>query len=175
MPKKRRRHQRGWWLEVTLLTLLLPVGIAHMAQSTVDPSFADQNRVTISIATSVELGNAKIAKVNRAQEDGKDYYKFQQLRATLTHAGGPVQGVLLKFVVAGRIVCEERTDGDGQVMCDNNAMHPVELFGPTVPTAYTVSFAGEGALEPSSRVGALRPIGDGMAGADPTESTDIAA
>jgi hypothetical protein len=143
--------------------LLLPIGVAHLAQNSVDTSYVGEAEAQVSIAVTLAV-DARDAHVNLAQDQGKDYYHFTNLKATLTDAGGAVNGEPIVFTADGVILCSAPSDKNattqGQGLATCNAKVAVADFA-GVPTTYTATFAGDGALQPSQAVGALTATGDG--------------
>jgi hypothetical protein len=147
-----RRLRRGRQFALGgLLVLLIPVGVAHLAQNTVPVTYAGQTEVSIPSSVSTEIAAASNAKVNVAQD--QDYYQFTNLSATLSFDGGPIEGATMLFTVPGTgstavPVCSDVTDKHGDATCSSDVRALVAKIGSTPPTQFTVSFAGLGVYGP---------------------------
>src|SRR5690242_6743301 len=97
-----------------LAFVLLPVGLAHLAENTVPVTNAGVTEQPVSIPSPLTLQDAK---VNVAQAG---YYQFTNLDATLFVDGSPVQGATVVFLVAGFPVCTGATNNKGLVNCASN-------------------------------------------------------
>lgn len=142
-----------------LVALLVPVGLARMAENTVDPSYAGtvEMSVKLGVDTSLALDDAK---VNVAQGS----YRFQNMKATLTQTsdGAPVEGATIVFKVASVAVCTDTTNQKGQVNCQANTRFDPSTFPATTdPTTlpYTAEFAGGSGYLPAAATAGLTKVG----------------
>ena len=159
MRSKSMSRARG--LAVGSLTVLLvPVGMAHLAQNSVPVTHAGAVEQAISVETQLTLEDAK---VNVAQEGGKEYYHFIDLKAVLAYDGQPINDEPIVFTADGVTICTRTTDTQavthGQGLATCNAKEPVESFS-DVPSTFQATFAGDPPLEGSSAEGALTVEGD---------------
>src|SRR5690348_1611025 len=113
MRTKLSRRSRRFAL-AGLVVMLLPVGVAHLAENSVPVTYAGVAEQSITIPRVLVLQDAK---VNVAQPD---YYQFTNLKATLTSNGAPVEGTAVVFKVADVPVCTGITDKNGVVNCPSN-------------------------------------------------------
>src|SRR5690242_14692487 len=106
MRSRSMSRMRG--LAVGCLTVMLaPVGVAHLAQNSVPVTHAGAVEQAISVQTQLFTEDAK---VNVAQEGGKEYYHFIDLKAVLTYDGQSVNGEPIIFTAGGVTICTGSTD-----------------------------------------------------------------
>lgn len=114
-----------------LVVMLLPVGLAHLAENAVPVTHAGVTETSVTIARSLTLQDAK---VNVAQQD---YYQFTNLKATLTFNGDPVEGATVVFKVADVPVCTGVTDKSGVANCPSNDKPARSEFPAGDPLSFT--------------------------------------
>ena len=152
------------------MLLLLPVGLAHLATNSVPVTYAGATEVPIGLPTSVTLVDVGDAKVNVAQENGKDYYHFIDLQAHLASNGQSVNDEPVIFTVGGIAICtgDKQTITRGQGLATCNDKIPVDSFT-TVPSTFTATFAGDPPLQSSHADGRSQSWGRTRAAVTTTE------
>lgn len=169
MPGRRRRTRLRVLLRGLLVLMVVPIGVAHLAQNVQQPSSAGSAAVAMS--TPTRLAATDNAKINVAQEDGHEYYQFTNLSASLTAGGTGVAGQEIRFVIQGVSVCSDVTDHRGIASCVGSTRAAVVDFT-TVPQQFTAVFGGHGPLQPASITMDFRKITGGGSSSDQGESDE---
>lgn len=139
-----------------LVALLVPVGLAHLAQNSLPVTYAGQVMVPTGLTFRTSL-SVQAAKVDVAHQDT---YQFTNMKATLTGPSGPVQGATIVFRVADVDVCTGTTNHNGEATCSSNEQFDRTRFHPTgadpLTYPYTATFAGDPPLAASTGTGSLQ-------------------
>ncbi len=155
------RRSRSRWLGLGVASLLLPIGVAHLAQNSVATSYISESAANVSITSAVTV---KDAHVNVAQTAGKGYYRFTDMMATLADGGHGIDGKTVVFTVSGIVLCAVKTTGGGHATCETKVA--VDQFPKPLPSTFTATFAGDPPLEASHAEGSLTVTGDGNSSLD---------
>lgn len=142
-PRSRRLAIGG------LVFMLVPIGVAHLAENTVATSYVSESEATVSITPGLTV---KDAHVILSQENGKGYYHFNAMHATLTDGQHGVDGETIVFTVGQYEICRAQTMG-GQATC--NTKSDVQNFPTPLPLTFTATFAGDPPLEAAQVEGVL--------------------
>lgn len=160
MRGRSRRKSRRFALG-GLVFLTLPFGLAHLATNSVPVTHAGSADVPVSLSTTVALVDVGNAKINVAQENGKGYYHFIDLKAQLAYNGQAINGEPIIFTAGGVTICttDAQTTTHGQGMATCNDKVAVDSFS-SRPTTFTATFAGDPPLQASDATGTLTVVAD---------------
>ena len=135
------------------LMLLVPVGVAHLAENAVPVTHAGVSENAVTIPTGLTILSGKVNVAHEGQ------FQFQTLKARLTFDGGPVANETLDFYIGRTKVCSAVTQGEGKAICSSDRIFSTSDFAGlgSDPLAYPyrVVFGGDGSLLASTTVGSL--------------------
>lgn len=159
MPTRRRTrrtpHRVVRLAPLLLVAPLATLGSAVLAANVMPVTYAGVDRISLLAETRL---SADDAKVNVAQEGGKDYYHFIQVSATLASVG-VVSGRTITFTANGGLICEATTSASGSAHCPNNTKVLTSDFANGTPTIFTATFAGGDGLAAATASGHLTEVG----------------